>query len=119
MPILLLGFFDHSEQKYYYGFQNIVMAFYNGVVSIPLDFKFKVGRKRLKKNKEQREIPVGSETWKELKESKKSKNKIVLKMLKRVMRRKNKFRYILWDSWYNTSESIKFIFEKTHFDLTD
>ncbi len=59
-------FFDHSEQKYYYGFQNIVMAFYNGVVSIPLDFKFKIGRKRLQKNKEQREIPVGSETWKEL-----------------------------------------------------
>lgn len=105
-------FFDHSQQRYYYGFQNIVMAFYNGVIAIPIEFKFKIGRKRLKKNKEQRKIPKGSETEKELNASKQSKNKIVLKMLKRVMRRKKRFQYILWDSWYNTSESIKYIFEK-------
>lgn len=108
----LAYFFDHSQQRYYKGFQNIVMAFYNGVVSIPIEFKFKVGRKRLKRNKDQREIPKGSETYKELRESKQSKYKIVLKMLKRIMRRKDKFRYILWDSWYNSSESIKYIFEK-------
>lgn len=108
----LAWFYDHSQQRYYHGYQNIVMAFYNGVITIPLEFKFKIGRKRLKRNKEQRKIPVGSETGKELKESKKSKNKIVLKMLKRIMRRKDKFQYILWDSWYNSSESIKYIFGK-------
>ena len=108
----LAWFFDHCEQRYYYGFQNIVMAFYNGKVAIPVGFKFKIGKKRLKKNKDQREIPAGSETAKELKESKQSKNKIVIKMLKRIMRRKDRFKYILWDSWYNSSESIKYIFEK-------
>ena len=108
----LAYFFDHSQQKYYKGFQNIVMAFHNGIISIPVEFKFKVGKNRLKRNKDQREIPTGSETYKELKESKQSKNKIVLKMLKRIMRRKDRFRYILWDSWYNSSKSIKYIFEK-------
>ena len=105
-------FFDHSNQNYYKGFQNIVMAYYNGKIAIPIEFKFKIGRRKLKPNTKQPEYSKNSATKKLIKEAKQSKNKIVLKMLKRVLRRAKNFKFVLWDSWFNNSDTIKFVFSR-------
>lgn len=105
----LSWFYDHSKSIYFKGYQNITVAWSNGKTSIPIDFELKIGRKRTKHSKKAN-YPVGTHTEQRVRFSRKKKNSIMIQMVKRAQQRKFPFKYVLWDSWYNSSKSFSFVF---------
>jgi hypothetical protein len=104
-------FYDHSAGCYYKGYQVVIAAWSNLRTCIPLDIVLKTGKKRCKDSK-RCDYPVTSHTHKRYLESRKSKTKIAVAMVKRALLHKISFDYVLWDSWYNCSESYIFAFKK-------
>ena len=45
----LTWFRNHSQNKYFKGFQNITMAWFNGKSIIPVDLEMKIGKSKVKK----------------------------------------------------------------------
>lgn len=105
-------FYDHLENTYYRGFQNVMCSYFNGFQSIPLSFHLKIGNYRRIDSDNKREYEQGSKMKSIVKYAKKKKSKIVIQMIKQIMKRRFDFSYILWDSWYTYSESIKFVFNR-------
>jgi len=105
----LSWFYDHAKLGYYMGYQIVFSAFSNGTTCIPLDFEIKTGRKRCKHAKKGNYSP-NSHTAKRYKESRKTKTKISMDMIKRAIKHRIKFAYVLWDSWFNNSTTFKFVF---------
>jgi hypothetical protein len=104
-------FYDHSADCYYRGYQVVIAAWSNLRTCIPLDIVLKTGKKRCKHSK-RCTYPVSSHIYKRHLESRKSKTKIAVAMVKRALLHKIHFDYVLWDSWYNCSESYIFVFKK-------
>jgi hypothetical protein len=104
-------FVNHSTKSYYKGFQVILSAWSNGRTLIPLDFELKIGKSKVKRSKKGR-YRKGSHTEQRQRMAKQSKIKISLQLIKRGIQRGFKFKYLLWDSWYNSSESLAFVFHK-------
>ena len=104
-------FYDHSMATYFRGYQVVLAAWSNLRSCIPIDLVLKTGKKRCKHSK-RCNYPLNSHTHKRYLESRKSKTKISIAMICRALRYKIPFDYILWDSWYNNSESYIFIFKK-------
>jgi len=44
-------------------------------------------------------------------DTKKKKSELAIMMIKRAIKRNVKFDYVLWDSWYNSSDSFKFVYD--------
>lgn len=102
-------FVDHCRKAYYMGYQTIVAAWHNGVVTIPLDFELKIGKARVK-HANKSHYHKGTHTEQRQRMAKQKKTKIAESFIRRAMQRGFRFRYLLWDSWYNNSSSLSFIF---------
>ncbi|MCL2065553.1 MAG: transposase [Candidatus Cloacimonetes bacterium] len=121
-------FRDHCKGCFYMGYQVIFGGISNGRTCIPIDFTIKISNpkksnKSKKKNKKnpnrwsQAKYGKGqylknSHTYKRVKEAKKTKFDLCVTMLKRALKNGFKFDFVAWDSWYNCSNSFKFVFEK-------
>jgi len=103
-------FYDHSDGTYFMGYQATFLAWYNGRTCIFLDFALKSGKKRCKDSK-RADYPKKSHIAKRVIESRLKKSALAIMMIKRVLKRNIKFDYILWDSWYNCSDSFKFVYD--------
>jgi len=104
-------FINHCKQVYYKGFQTIVAAWSNGKVVIPLDFELKIGKVKIKRAKKT-QYPKRSHTGQRERMAKQKKIRISLQFIKRALQRGFHFHYLLWDSWYNSSESLDYVFRK-------
>ena len=107
----LSWFYDHSKSAYFKGYQNITAAWSNGNTSIPIDFELKIGKKRTKHSRKAN-YPNGTHTEQRVRFSKQKKTDIVIQMIKRIEQRRFPFKYLLWDSWYNSTKSFSFVFKK-------
>jgi len=103
-------FYDHSEGSYFMGYQATFLAWYNGRTCIFLDFSLKTGKKRCKDSKKAI-YPKKSHIAKRVTESRLKKSELAIMMIRRAIKRNIKFDYILWDSWYNSSDSFKFVYD--------
>ncbi len=89
--------------------QTIMSAWHHGVVTIPLDFELKIGKARIKHaNKSQYHKSTHTEQRQRM--AKQEKSMIVETFIHRALNRGFRFRYLLWDSWYNNSSSLRFVF---------
>lgn len=104
-------FYDHCRKAYYMGYQTIVAAFHNGVVTIPIDFELKIGKSKIKHAKKSH-YPKGTHSAQRQRMAKQKKTKIAESFIKRILQRGFKFQYLLWDSWYNNSDSLRFIYNR-------
>ena len=102
-------FVDHCRKAYYMGYQTIMAVWHNGVVSIPLDFELKIGKSRIK-HANKSHYQKGTHTEQRQRMAKQKKTKIAESFIKRALQRGFRFRYLLWDSWYNNSGSLRFVF---------
>lgn len=104
----LSWFFDHSTNNYFKGFQNILCAFSNGRTAIPLDFEYKIGKAKTK-HYTKSNYEKGSHAEQRVRFAMQKKSTITMQMIKRAFQRNIQFKYILWDSWYNSSSAMRFI----------
>ncbi len=102
-------FVDHCRKAYYMGYQNIMAAWHNGVVTIPIDFELKIGKARIK-HANKSHYHKGTHTEQRQRIAKHKKTKIAESLIRRALQRGFRFRYLLWDSWYNNSSSLRFVF---------
>jgi hypothetical protein len=107
----LTWFHNHCEKRFFKGFQNITMAWFNGKTVIPVDFEMKIGNSKVKHSK-QSNYKKRSHMEQRTRFSKRKKNSLVIQMIKRAMKRQVKFKYILWDSWFTSSKTINFLFQR-------
>jgi hypothetical protein len=107
----LAWFVDHCKQRYYMGFQVIMAVWSNGRSAIPLDFELKIG-KSIIKHAARTHYHKGTHPEQRERMAKQKKVKIAIQFIKRAVQRRYKFRYLLWDSWFNCSESMRFVFSE-------
>lgn len=109
---------DHVIGKSVFGFQLLVMGFYNGTHFLPIDFSLhrskgrnqnkkygltpKEYRKQYKKKRDK-----DTHGYKRKKELDMKKTDSAMKMLKRVVKRGIKASYVLTDSWFTNYEMVK------------
>lgn len=110
----LSWFFDHSKNNYFTGFQNITLAFSNGRTTIPIDFEMKTGKKKTK-HATRADYPKKSPADQRVRFAREKKTNITVRMIKRALQRNFTVNYILWDSWYNCSFSMKYIADLVKF----
>ena len=103
-------FFDHCSKSYFHGFQNITCAWSNGRSTIPIDFEIKIGKKKTKQATKSN-YAKKSHAEQRVRFAKQKKIDITIQMIKRAFQRNFPIKYILWDSWYNCSDSIKYVAE--------
>jgi hypothetical protein len=101
---------DHTDGSRYKGYQVVFAGFFNGITCIPIDLALKINKKRCKHSKKG-QYPQESHTNQRIREAKLGKNKISMAMIRRAMKSRIFFSYILWDSWYNSSTSFRFVFD--------
>ena len=104
-------FYDHSDGSYYRGYQTVIMAWSNFKTCIPIDFVIKTGKKPCEGTKRSN-YDKTSHTYKRYLESQLTKTEISIHMIKRAMKHRIEFDYVLWDSWYNSSVAYGFIFDR-------
>ncbi len=102
-------FVDHCRKAYYMGYQTIMAAWHNGVVTIPLDFELKIGKARIK-HANKSHYHKGTHTEQRQRMAKWKKSMIAESFIRRALKRGFRFRYLLWDSWYKNSGSLRFVF---------
>ncbi len=103
-------FRDHCRNVYYMGYQVITSVWSNGVTAVPLDFELKIGKSRIK-HASKSHYHKGTHTAQRERMGKAKKTQIAVSFIKRAIQRKFRFQYLLWDSWYNCSASLRYIFE--------
>ncbi len=103
-------FVDHCKKVYYIGFQVIVSVWSNGIKSIPLDLEFKIGNSKVK-HAAKGHYHKGTHTRTREGMGKQKKLDIAVSFIKRALQRRFVFDYVLWDSWYNSSRSLRFVFD--------
>ena len=104
-------FYDHSANVYYRGYQVVLAAWSNLRSCIPFDIVIKTGKKRCKHSKPC-QYPTTSHIYRRYRESRTTKTQIAIDMIRRALRYKIQFNYVLWDSWYNCSVAYDFVFKK-------
>jgi hypothetical protein len=103
-------FYDHSNKSKFMGFQAVFGLFLNGRTANILDFVFKIGKQKCKDSKRGK-YPSDSHIAHRQKEGLMSKIQISIAMIGRALKQGFKFDYVLWDSWYNSTKSFKYVFE--------
>ena len=104
-------FYDHCRKGYFMGYQAIVAALHNGVVTVPIDFELKIGKSKIKHAKRSH-YHKGTHTEQRERMAKQKKTRIAESFIKRALQRGFEFQYLLWDSWYNNSDSLRFIYDR-------
>lgn len=104
-------FVDHCRKAYFMGFQVIMGVWSNGITAIPIDTELKIGKSRVK-HAARSDYQKGTHTEQRERMGKQKKTNIAIQFIKRAMQRRFRFDYLLWDSWYNCSMSLHFVFEK-------
>lgn len=107
----LMWFRNHCQNRYFKGFQNITMSWFNGKTVIPVDFEMKIGSSKVKHSKKGK-YKKGTHIEQRVRFSKQQKNEIVIQMLKRALKRNINFTFVLWDSWFNCSKTIDYVFKE-------
>ena len=102
-------FYNHASNSFFKGYQHIQMAWYNNQTVIPVDSELKIGTSIVKHSRVGK-YQKGTHIEQRIRFSKKAKNDIVIQMIKRALQRNVKFDYVLWDSWFNSSKTLNFIF---------
>jgi len=104
--------FDHVLRKTVYGFKILVLTFYDGTSSIPLDFSIHSEKKLARKKARlqyKKNVDPRSNGGKRRKEAKTSKGDQAIAMLKRAAKHGFLANYVLCDSWFSSKEFIKTI----------
>lgn len=104
---LLSRLYDHSEGKYYKGFNLLNMGWSDGQTFLPIDF-------RLAANSDNKKLIEGTHikednrtlVTKRRRDAQTSKPKLVLEMLKRVKGTVAEAKYVLFDSWFSCPSLI-------------
>jgi len=91
--------FDHSEGRSIKGINILSALYYNNETSIPVGFDV------VKKT----EIVIDEKTQQEKRKSKRTKNEMYRDLLKRCVKNDIKFKYVLNDVWYASSDNMNFI----------
>ena len=102
-------FKDHVNNVKFNGYQFFVGVWSNYRTSIPIDFVLKVGDNVCPSSKRGK-YDKASHIRKRLTEAKKEKTKSLIDMIKRVRKHRFKIDYILWDTWFNSTDAFKYIF---------
>jgi hypothetical protein len=101
---------DHTVGKAVLGFKTLVLSFFDGVSTIPLDFtihKEKDLDTKRRKSQYKKQVSEGSHGAKRRKETKTSKIEQSAAMLKRAVKQGFLAQYVLCDSWFTCTELIK------------
>ena len=102
--------FDHCLRKTFYGFKELVLGYFDGICTIPIDFSMH-GEKALKpaKKKKQykKDVRPGSAGGKRRKELKRNKINQAVDMIKRAVKHGFTAQYVLCDSWFTSHDFIK------------
>ena len=99
-------------KKTVYGFKILVLTFFDGISSIPLDFSIHAEKKlERKKSKEQfkKTVDPRSSGGKRRKELKAEKINQAITMIKRAVKHGFRAKYVLCDSWFSSKGFIKAI----------
>jgi hypothetical protein len=102
-------FRDHSEGVTYSGYQVPICVLSNDRSATVVDFELKIGNQRTSGSKDGN-YPTDSHIYQRQKEGHKTKHTISINMIDRVLKRRFKFQYVLWDSWYNSPKSFDYVF---------
>lgn len=105
----LSWFYDHCTRRNFMGFQVVMAIWSNGRSAIPLDFELKIGKTKVKESSKSH-YHKGTHTEQRERMAKQKKANIVTQFIKRAIQRRFKFRYLLWDSWFNSTDSFKLVF---------
>jgi hypothetical protein len=101
--------YDHVLKKSVLGFKTLVLCFFDGISTIPLDFTIhqeKALCSKRRKSQYKKQVSDGSQGAKRRKESKTSKIKQSVVMLKRAVKQGFFAQYLLCDSWFTCEELI-------------
>ena len=112
--------FDHVSKRYILGFKTLMLAFWDGVNTIPLDFSLHSERGKNKKRpfgltlkeikaRYSKERSKESHGYKRLSEMTQNKITTGLAMIKRALRHQFIPDYVLVDSWFSSKGFIKAI----------
>lgn len=104
-------FKDHNKKVCYNGYQVVMSVLSIGRLALPLDFEFKIGKLRVDPSVKTT-YPKASHTSQRERMGKKSKILITIDLINRALHRKVKFKYVLWDSWYSCSKTLKYVCSK-------
>ena len=104
-------FMDHCQKVRYKGYQIVVSALSLGRTSLPLDFEFKIGKLKVDRSV-RTSYPKASHTAQRERLGKKNKLSIAMDLINRALKRKVRFKYVIWDSWYSCNKSIKYVCTK-------
>jgi hypothetical protein len=106
-------FINHCKQEYYKGFQVVMSVWSNGAASIPIDAEIKIGKSKIKHAARSHYLR-GTHIAQRERMGKQKKLTIAMQFIRRALQRRFDFRYVLWDSWYNCSESLRLVYEVLH-----
>ncbi len=101
---------DHVLGKAVLGFKTLVLSFFDGASTIPLDFtihKEKALDAKRRKQQYKKKATEGSHGAKRRQEAKTSKIKQSVNMLKRAVKQGFSAQYILCDSWFTCMELVQ------------
>ena len=104
-------FYDHCQNTYYKGYQVVSAALSLGRLCFILDFELKIGKFKVK-HAAKTHYPKGSHTEQRERMGKQDKNQITRDFIGRIMKRRIKFSYLLWDSWYSNHDNLKYVSSK-------
>ena len=104
--------FDHVLRKVVFGFKILVLTYFDGTSSIPLDFSVHA-EKRLERKKAEaqfkKKVDPRSSGGKRRKEITASKIDMAIAMLKRAVKHGFRADYVLCDSWFSSKEFFQTI----------
>jgi len=101
---------DNSTNTYFRGYEVLFAGWCNGRTTIPIDFTIKIGDNPCKGSKRGK-YPDGSRVNHRIKEARNKKSDLSLMIVKRAMKHRISFNYLLWDSWYNNKESYDYVYK--------
>jgi len=104
--------FDHVIRKTVFGFKILVLIYFDGFISQPLDFTVHTEKKltgKKKRNQYKKDVNPRSNGGKRRKEAGTTKVKQAIAMIKRAVKHGFIAQYVLCDSWFTSEELIKSI----------
>lgn len=112
---LICWHYDHSKGRSIKGI-NLLMAFYHAqTVKEDLPLRVPIGYQTVRKT----ELVKDSKTGKEQRKSPVTKNEMLQGMIIQSIQNQLKFKYVIADSWFGSSENMRFIHQKKRFFIFD
>ena len=104
--------FDHVLRKTVYGFKILVLTYFDGISTIPMDFSMHAEKKLIRKKAKaqfKKEVDPRSCGGKRRKELRSSKIDQAIAMIKRAVKHGFRASYVLCDAWFSSKEFIQTI----------